>query len=155
MNSKLLSLTSFFIALFCHLFIFSLFTFVFPIDPAAFKPKFFFLGPMLKQSDMRQVLPKKRALQSNMTSGGSSFGSAEKNLGGLPYETADQTKNPFAIRAIEKPLTQQTVKPKEKIVLKSTFEAPPETEDDEIVETKSPDTDLKIQPYRSLRFRSP
>lgn len=153
MNSKFLTFTSFLIALLCHLAVFNSFTFVFPIDPVKFKPKLFFLGPMLKQSDVRQALSKKNTFQSRIIS--NSIGSTENNLRNIRYKTASQVKNPFAIQTIEKPPTLQTTKPKKKIILKSTFESSLGDAQNTAVNVKKSDAKLKIQPYRPLRFRSP
>ena len=153
MNNKFLILTSLLIALLCHLFVFNYCTIVFPIDPAAPKPKFFFLGPILKQGDIKQVSLKKPAPESSMTS--DRFGSIVDSSKNIRYETGDPGKNLFSIQAINKPLIPQTVGSEEKVVLKSTFEAALEENQNETAEVQRPDQELGIRPYRSLRSRRP
>jgi hypothetical protein len=152
MNLRFLALTSFLIALLCHWAVFTFFTVVFPIDPEGFKPKFFFLGPILKQSDIKEF-------STNETAHGDyglSKGNPAVNKGEpIPFETTDPDKNPFTIKAIRKPLIPQTVQSDEKTVLKSTFDAqlteiPPEEPKAQSTEQK-----LGIQPYRPLRLRPP
>jgi len=68
----------------------------------------------------------------------------------------DQTKNPFAIQSIKKPLTPQTDVLQKKIAIKSTFEILTEKEAiNEAGIAQRSDLELKIQPYKPLRFRSP
>jgi len=153
MNIKFLVFISFLIALLCHLVIFNFCTVVFSIDPAAPKPKFFFLGPILKQNDVKQAPLKERSAQPYAAS--NAFDSTKNSLKDIHYETADTEKNPFAIRAIKKPLIPQTTQSQEKINIKSTFETSPQKDTNIETEPQRSTQELKIQPYRSLQSRSP
>jgi len=153
MNSKFLVWTSLLIALLLHLALFNLVVFVFPIDSAALKPKFFFLGPILSKNDVKQVS------FSNNTASNSMFQSmrpTKDHLKSIGPEIADRTENPFAIQSIKKPLMPQTDETQKKIVIKPTFENAPEQGDVEEAELqKRSSSKLKIRPYKPLRFRSP
>jgi hypothetical protein len=149
MNTKFLVVTSFLLALLCHLFIFNYCVVVFPISPEAFKPKFFFLGPILKQSDIKNLSAPETVSRE--------YSYADRmpppnNADPMAYETADPEKNPFTIRAIRKPLIPETVKSEEKAVLKSTFDTSFHKEIPEGIKTEPPQPELQIQPYRPLRF---
>jgi len=151
MNTKFLVWTSLLIALLLHLAFFSLTTFVFPIDPAALKPKFFFLGPILSKSDVKQVLPSNDYPAPNSMKG---THSREDYLKSVGSKIVDRTENPFAISAIKKPLMPQTDASERKIVIKSTFEASLEKEPVEEAEVEQPiRSELKIRPYKPLQFR--
>ncbi len=153
MNTRFLVLTSFLIALLCHLFIFSYCIVVFPIDPETPKPKFFFLGSILKHSDIKQIAAKETASKNYI-------GSNHHNLTAndaihMQYEPTDPNKNPFTIQAIRKPLTLQTVKSEEKVILKATFEASLEKDRPKEMRAKTSNQELDIRPYKPLRFRAP
>jgi len=154
MNSKFLVWTSLLIALLFHLAFFNLTTFVFSIDSAAFKPKFFFLGPILSKNDVKQTSsrnnnPTPNSVFKNMRS-------TEDTLKLMGSKIVDRTENPFAIGSIKKPLTPQTDASQKKVVIKSTFETLPEKEAVEEADMQQRlDSELKIQPYRPLQFRSP
>jgi len=154
MNSKFLVWTSFLIALLFHLALFNLTTFVFPIDSAAFKPKFFFLGPILSKNDVKQTLPNNNNPTSDLMIRSMRF--TEDHLKSMGPKIADQSKNPFAIKTIKKPLMPQTDKLQKKIVIKSTFEYFPEKETIKEAEIHQRlNSELKIQSYKPLKFRSP
>ncbi len=71
-------------------------------------------------------------------------------------EIVDRTENPFAIQSIKKPLTPQTAALQNKIAIKSTFEILSEKEViNEVGIAQRSHSELKIQPYKPLRFRSP
>ncbi|MCK5014134.1 MAG: hypothetical protein KAS66_09975 [Candidatus Omnitrophica bacterium] len=149
MNTKSLFFTSFLIALLCHWFIFNFFTFIFSIDPGSFKPKFFFLGPILQQSDVNQSSPgadtgKKGPVASNH------FDHDRPVLKNIYYEISDPEKKPFTIKTIRKPLAPQTTEEQEKLLIKSTFQSTIEE-----VKTEGPDKKLSIRPYQPLRSRLP
>ena len=105
-NTFFLVVASFLAALLCHLAIFHFFTFVFSIDPPASKPKFFFLGSLLKQNDVTRTLAADRAARGHAVS--NRFGPEGNSLGVIEYEMADTNKNLFAIEAVKKPLMPQT-----------------------------------------------
>ncbi len=154
MNSKFLIFTSLLIALLCHLVLFNLVTFVFRIDPASHKPKFFFLGPILSQNDVRRNSSFDHALvlETNLRK----LSPHENNLKSKGSNILDQTKTPFAIRTIKKPLSSQAIESQNKITLKSTFETHSENELSEEPKVREHiEPELKIQTYRPLRFRSP
>jgi len=153
MNSKFLVGTSLLIALLIHLAIFSLTTFVFPIDPAVPKPKFFFLGPILGKNDVKRTSPRNNNPTPNSVF--KNMRSTKNTLKSMGSEIADRTENPFAIGSIKKPLITQTNTSQKKIVIKSTFETLPEEEAvDETDIQQRLDLELKIQPYKPLQFRS-
>jgi len=154
MNTKFLIFTSFLIALLCHLFIFSFCTVIFSIDSAEPKPKFFFLGPILKQSDVDQGSPKDDTDKKDPVAS-NNFGHKETALKNIYYEIADPDKNPFTIKTIEKPLVPQTTKTQEKVLIKSTFQADAGEEPSEELKTQDSDQELNLQPYRPLRSRLP
>ena len=154
MNSKFLVGTSLLIALLIHLAFFNLTTFVFPIDPAALKPKFFFLGPILSKNDVKRTSPRNNNPTPNSMF--KNMRSIKNTLKSTGSEIVDQTENPFAIGSIKKPLTPQTDALQKKIVIKSTFETLPEKKAvDEAGTQQRLDSELKIQPYKPLQFRSP
>ena len=154
MNRKFLVWTSLLIALLLHLAFFNLTTFVFPIDPAAFKPKFFFLGPILSKNDVKRTSPRNNKPTPNSVF--KNMRSTENTLKSMSSEIEDRTENPFAIGSIKKPLTPQTDVSQKKIVIKSTFETLPEKEViDEADIQQRLDWELKIQSYKPLQFRSP
>lgn len=150
MNIKFLFFTSILIALLFHLFVLNSFTFVFPIKPETPKPKFFFLGPVLKKSDLRPI-----------PSGGQNVEASNRSmadqtiLNNMHYETTDPKKNPFIIRAISKPLVAGRSEEQQKEIIKQTFMEP----NDDVPEGKTteqiPSEELNIEPYRPLQFRSP
>lgn len=153
MNSKILVLTSLLIALLCHLVLFNLFTFVFPIDPADPKPKFFFLGPILSHNEFRQISSKKKnPLPYKIFR---NFSAVDNDLTNSDSGSTDQMINPFAIQTIKKPLLSQTTESQNKIVIKSTFETHLEESAGKESEAQPVDPVLKIEPYRPLQFRSP
>lgn len=141
MNRTFLVFTSLLISMLCHLAVFTNFILVFPVAADKPKPKIFFLGPILKQSDIKQD----RTAQGYGTSKISELNYAEKY-------TKD---NPFAIKAIRKPLLIQTPKTTGKVIIKSTFEIWQEQHAETQREERLLNTDIKIQPYRSLHFHSP
>ena len=153
MNSKFLVLTSFLIALLCHIFVFNSFTIIFPIDPESPKPKLFFLGSILKKGEIKQLTLKNSSPQSQTTL--NQLSSNEDNSPLIQYETADSEKNPFTIQAIKKPLIPQTSRSEEKAIIKSTFEIPSEEELNEAPKTQRSDQALEIRPYQPLQFRLP
>jgi len=154
MNIKFLVCISFFIALLCHLAFFSLFTFVFYIDPAAPKPQFFFLGPILTQKDVNQVSEKKHPFKLQEII--KDFDFTENGLQSGQRVEENQKTNPFVIRTISKPLTPKPGESQEKIDIKSTFEIESKVDAAQKTDIQlTPEPDLKIQPYRPLRFRSP
>ena len=147
MDRKLLITVSFLTALLCHLAIFNLIVFVFPIDPETPKPKFFFLGPILTQKDISQTDSQKGNSQANAT-----FNHFSTDATG----PESQSKNPFAIQSIGKPPQPRAVEPQEKIVLKSMFELPsrnmtskPEQD------SQKPDEEIILKPYKPLQFGTP
>jgi len=148
MNSKFLVWTSLLIALLLHLAFFNLTVFVFPIDPVAFKPKFFFLGPILSKNDVKQVSFNNSTASNSMFQ---SMRSTKDHLKSIGPEIADRTENPFAIQSIKKPLMPQTDETQKKIVIKPTFESSPEKgalEEAEIQRRSS--SELKIPSYKPL-----
>jgi len=154
MNIRFLVCTSFIIALLCHLAILNIFTFVFPIDASAPKPKFFFLGPILTQKDVKHISPKKQAskVQSTMKK----LHSSDNNFPSAKHIEKGRGINPFAIRTIDKPLAPEAGELQQKIVIKSLFEVEADVDSRQkegIEQQQVPD--LKIQPYRPLRFHSP
>lgn len=153
MNSKLLIFMSILTAFLCHLAFFSFCTFVFPIDPPPHKPKFFFLGSILEKNDVKKIQARNDHSQDHAFQ--RSFSSSLKGLNNTNYKTADQTKNPFAIQTIKKPLIPQTGPSRDKLVIKSIFSI--QTENETVQETEQPNLDLKlnIRPYRPLQFRAP
>ncbi|MCK5081470.1 MAG: hypothetical protein KAR31_01055 [Candidatus Omnitrophica bacterium] len=152
MNTKFLVFTSLLIAVLCHLFIFNFCTLIFSIDPGTPKPKLFFLGPILQQSDVDQSSPKNDADKQSPTAS-HHFGHNETVLKNITYEIADPEKQPFTIKTIRKPLVPQTTARQEKIFIKSTFELPSEEKKNKEVTTEKPGEGLNIQPYRPLRSR--
>ena len=154
MNAKFLIFTSFFIALLCHLFIFNFFTFIFSIDPAEPKPNFFFLGPILQQSDVNQSSLKERADKKDHIAS-NNFSHEKTILKNIHYEISDPEKNPFTIKTIRKPLVPQTTNGQEKTLIKSTFQLLSEEEKSREVKTDASDKKLSIQPYQPLRFLLP
>ncbi len=153
MNAKLLILISFLTALLCHIFIFNSLVVIFPIDAETPKPKLFFLGPILKQSDISQSVLEYPAAKTS--SDPDQLGSRANNAASMNYETTDPDKNPFTIKAIKKPLTPKTAKSEEKIILKSTFETQMEKDISKDVDLKQTKSELEIKPYKPLRFRAP
>lgn len=153
MNNTSLMGVSLLAALLCHLLIFHFCTFVFPIDPPASKPGFFFLGALLKQNDVTRTLPAGRAVR--VHAGSNRFGPGLNRPGDIDYETADTGRNLFAIQAVTKPFMPQPAPIGEKIAIKSTFETPPAEDAGVETETRQRDDELKIRPYKPLRFRSP
>lgn len=154
MNTKFLISASFLLALLGHLFIFNFFTFMFSIDPVDPKPKFFFLGPVLQQSDLNlgstQSGVSKKDPDPLRTSA-----QEETVLKNIHYEIADPDKKPFIIKTIRKPLVSQTEHDQEKIVLKSTFELPSERGSSKETPSEKPDAHLDIQPYQPLQLQIP
>lgn len=153
MNTKLLILISFFAAILGHLFIFNFVTFVFPVTPVAFKPKFFFLGPILQQDDVYQesrndLLNKSEPASSNY------FSQDKTDLKNIRYETPLTQQEPFAIETIRKPLIAQTTKKQGKVLIKSTFELTPEKTIESEPQPQASEDKLNIQPYRPLRSRA-
>jgi len=154
MNSKFLVWTSLLIALLLHLALFNSTTFVFPIDPAALKPKFFFLGPILSKSDVKRASPNKNNTAPNSMLKNTRSTKGSRKL--VDLKITDGATNPFAIGAIKKPLISQADEAQNKIVIKSTFESLPEKVSAQEAEVQRPlDSELKVQPYQPLRFRSP
>jgi len=152
MNTKFLTLTSFLTALLLHLFVFNFCTVVFPVSPEAFKPKFSFLGPILKQSDLKNFVPMQAA------SGTAVFdrkNSVKNHTDSVAYGITNPDKNPFTIGAIRKPITPETVQSEEKTVLKSTFDAPAHSILNEKIKTDSRTQELKIYPYQPLKLGTP
>lgn len=142
------------IAIMFHLAFFSITTFVFPIDPVAFKPKFFFLGSILSKNDVQWTSPSNDNSASNLSL--KNILSIENNLKSVGSEIVDRTDNPFAIQSIKKPLTPQTAALQNKIAIKSTFEILSEKEViNEVGIAQRSHSELKIQPYKPLKFRSP
>lgn len=150
MNSKFLVWTSLLIALLLHLALFNLTTFVFQIDPATLKPKFFFLGQILGKNDVIQISPRNGSPTPNTMF--KNIHSKESRLRSMGPKIVDQEKSPFAIQAIKKPLMPQSKKLQKKTVIKPTFESLPEKEAE--VQQRS-SSELKIHPYKPLKFRSP
>lgn len=156
MNRKFLVWTSLLIALLLHVAFFSLTTFVFPIDSADFKPKFFFLGPILSKNDVKWSSSHDGNPTSNSMPKNKNVLSAGNTLKSMGSEMADQAKSPFAIQAIKKPLMPRTDDSQRKIFIKSTFETSLKAgvnEEANMQERLSPE--LKIPPYKPLRFRTP
>lgn len=153
MNNKFLVLTSFLIALLCHVFVFSYCTIIFPIDPGSPKPKLFFLGSILKKGEIKQLTLKNSPPQSQMTL--NQLSSNEDISPLIQYETADPEKNPFTIQVINKPLIPQTSRSEEKAITKSTFEIPSDDESIEAPKAQRSNQVLEIRPYRPLQFHLP
>jgi hypothetical protein len=151
MNIKLLVVISFLIALLCHLFIFNSFIFVFSISPETPKPKFFFLGPILQQSDVKPGLPK-NATEKEGSPALDNFDHEKTALKNIHYEITSSKENPFTIKTIRKPLVPRTIEEQEKILIKSTFQLPSEEKG---VNIEDSNKDLNIQPYQPLRPRLP
>lgn len=153
MNLKFLVLSSFLIALLVHLAFFNGVTFVFPIDAASPKPKFFFLGPILTQREVKLVSTNHKAPEIRTIK--KEFDSAAESLYNGQKDDVSSEKNPFAIRTINKPLVPQTEEALEKIVIKSTFDIELKVDDGQVEETiQKPNLEFKIQPYRPLKFRA-
>jgi len=155
MNSKLLIPLSFLIALLVHILIFDVSVVVFPIDPVERKPKFFFLGPILQQSDV--TLKGTADISDSLPHAGPNrFDRQEDGLKNIHYEIVDPEKKPFTIRTIRKPLvsraTNQGYRTQEKSLLSSPEEE--KEEEKETIKTEDSNRTLNIQPYRSLRPRS-
>ena len=152
MNSKFLVWTSLLIALLFHLAFFNLTTIVFPIDSTAFKPKFFFLGPILRKSDVKSTLPRYNTPDPNSVFKNTRF--ADNTLKSFDFKIIDRTENPFAIRTIKKPLTQHSDLLQNKTTIKSTFEILLEEETvDEPNKELRLNSEITIRPYKPLRFR--
>jgi len=148
MNRKFVLYTSVLIAFLCHLFLFNFFTFEFPIGQDSPKPKFFFLGPILTQNDVKQNAPPNQDRQGQVTI--KNMGSTKK----LGNKDPDPKQNPFAIKTIKKPLAAQASNAQEKITMKSTFETSLKSDAlQEDAPPERPEMELDIRPYRSLRIR--
>jgi len=139
--------TSLLIALSCHLLIFSFSVIAFPIDPPPHKPKFFFLGPILKHRDVQHIIssnqPKAYLPE---------FG--ETTLDRFIAHPLNPNKNPFAIQAIPKPTAQTMNMKPSKPMTKSTFET---FEDKTLKSEQMIEEDELLQnihPYQPLQFRS-
>lgn len=154
MNSKFLIWSSFLIALLLHLALFNLTTFVFQIDPATLKPKFFFLGPILSKNDVIQVSP--HNISSTPNTMFKNIHPTENHLKPMSPKIVNQEKSPFAIQTINKPLMPQAEELQKKTVIKSTFEYHAEKETVKEAETQQrSSSELEIRPYKPLKFRSP
>lgn len=156
MNRTFTIWTALLVALLLHVTFFSLTTIVFPIDSAEFKPKFFFLGPILSKNDVKGSPPYNSKPNPNSTSKSKSMFSTANTLDSLSSDITDRAKNPFAIRTIKKPLMLQSKDSQNKISIKSTFENSFEIEtDNEADKQESLRSELKIPSYKPLRFRAP
>ena len=156
MNRKFLVWTSLLIALLLHVAFFSLTTFVFPIDSADLKPKFFFLGPILSKNDVQWSSFHDNNPSSNSMPKTKNTLSARNTLKSMSSEIADHAKSPFAIKTIKKPLMPQADDSQRKIFIKSTFETAPEARINEEADAQERlSQELKIPSYKPLRFRTP
>jgi hypothetical protein len=153
MNSRFLALIFFLIALLCHLVFFNVFTFVFPIDPAVPKPQFFFLGPILSQSDLKQVASKKENPIPHKIL--RNFSAPDNGPQKIDPTSENQAENPFAIQTIKKPILPQIAESENKIIIKSTFDAHLNEGTSKESEVQNTEPGLDIEPYRPLQFRSP
>ena len=151
MNIKFLAWTSLLIAALFHLALFSLTTLVFQIDPAALKPKIFFLGPILSTSDVVQISPHNNLTPNIILKNTRLKRNHQKSMS---PKIVDQTKNPFAIESIKKPLMPNYTLQK-KTDIKSTFESSPQEDAEKTEIPERQDPDLKIQSYAPLKFHSP
>lgn len=154
MNTKFLIVISFLVAVLGHLLIFNFVTFVLPVAPAAFKPKFFFLGPILQQDDVYQEPLNDFSGKSGPASP-NYFSHDRTELKNVLYEMPSAQQDPFTIEILQKPLTAQAAKGQEKVVIKSTFELTTEKPAELDPRAKIPDHELNIQPYRPLRAQFP
>ena len=140
------------IAFFLHLFFFNTLIFVFPAKYDEPKPKFYFLGSILKKSEFQ----KRASISPNITYSPTS--SSHTNVERFVTEKGNRVSDPFAIKPIEKPAVSQTTTATQKDTIKSTFGYEKKTEKTAQkinIPEDTKDIDLNIQPYRNLKFRSP
>jgi hypothetical protein len=147
MNRTSFVFISLFISALCHLAVFMNFILVFPIVADGPKPKFFFLGPILKQIDIEKLsIPPQNMIAQE-------HGVSRSNE--LSYVESNDQDSPFAVKTIRKPLLTQIPKTADKVIIKSTFDMWPIRQADIKGEEKPLNADITVQPYRPLHFRSP
>ena len=150
MNIKLLAVTSLLAAVFCHLAFFNMCIIVFPIEPARPQTKLFFLGSILKQNDVKQLIVFEDSLGPVNISAKSA--SMDNNFTNFLHEKAGHQQNPFEIKPIKKPLLEKTIDFHPKVTTKPTVDIMMEMHPADASERKSAEPSLEIQPYRPLRL---
>ena len=106
LKSRIFLKNSFFASIFIHLIVLNAFIFTFPVQSESFKPQFLFLGSILKQQDISEVMSHK----------------------GFPHLNTPSLTDGEALPSLEKPISKfNTRKPKtpvssKKSEIKTTFE---------------------------------
>lgn len=118
-NLILKSLT---LSFFLHVFLLTNTSVIFPLRPSSFKPKFIFLGAVLKEQDIAQASLKEKLSQSSLNYPDS-----------LHLLNAMRAKE-WAMNKTEKALLPSAIHPGEKITIKSNIEP---------LQAKNPTVDLK------------
>jgi len=129
-----------FLSFLIHATIFQIFIFRFPLKPDSFKPKFIFLGSILKKLNLEPV-----------TTGSPSqpFGLQER---GRDYTKKKMHSNPFISSSIMKPAREIPLKNAEKTVMKDSFEKLAEENAPRSKATVDTQLGTQFQPYQPLRL---
>ena len=117
------------------------------------KPNLFFLGPILKQSDLLHLESFKNAFQPEDRSLKPSL--QKSDLADISYGPIDQELNPFAIRALKKPLQERIPDDKQKMIIKSTFDTALEEPAGEKKTSPAKEPEFRIRPYKPLQSHIP
>lgn len=108
---RYLTVNSFFLSALIHLFCFSCIVFTFPVDKPPHKPKFIFLGSILKNYDIDNIYIEGKI--------------KKESISGKDHIciNINSTAKPFYKENIGKPVLLKEFEQPEKIILKSTFES--------------------------------
>lgn len=141
MNTRLLVLSTLMISICIHLAAFSLFTFSFSDKPSPIKPKFVFLGSILKNQNLADGQKQERARPYN------------KPPSGPLIEPKGADKGPYNQAGTFKPTLANNLDTPEKTIVKSTF-LPEHTDQDNKFEQELKDMGISphTEPYQPLLF---
>lgn len=144
---RFLPVKSFFLSLVVHLIVLNAFMFTFPSLSTSFKPTFIFLGSILKDQDVGDVLEKGAG-------GGERLPLAKdspESVSGELFRSFAETGRRFIQGVDHKPVSPKIVGSREKIVTKSLFNLPEEIKQlpAQSVEDHT-EAKYEIEPYKPL-----
>ena len=153
MDTKILATISFLIAFLCHLVLFNLCVIVFAIDAAPPKPNLFFLGTILKQSDLLPASSPKNGFWTGTRPFTSDV--RKSSLPDMDYQPKLRETNPFSIRPISKPIPGEIPDSRQKVIVKSTFDTMLTEPSEKGKERGEDNPEPLIPPYKPLQFHLP
>lgn len=136
-----------FISLAIHLVVLNIFIFTVPLSRETFKPVFIFLGPILKQQDVGDILPSDEGTDKFLPGANDLFIDGAGDF----LHPSENAGRRFIQGASREPVSPGSFGKREKIVTKSFFDIPADAKQEQAKSVAdSIDAEHEIAPYKPL-----